>query len=102
MKPFNVMEHDFDKASTEPRFCERGNFNRPFPCDGSHCASTEPRFCERGNMEKHPNIKALIKLQRSRAFVSAEMPRRHAAPRHMGRASTEPRFCERGNSSSLG
>ena len=37
-------------ASTEPRFCERGNLFHAIHSACSGAASTEPRFCERGNV----------------------------------------------------
>ena len=40
-------------ASTEPRFCERGNIIALAVRAFRALASTEPRFCERGNPARY-------------------------------------------------
>ena len=44
-----------------------------------------------------PILRKCNALQRSRAFVSAEMMLSYLPTRPPDQASTEPRFCERGN-----
>ncbi len=62
-------------------------------------ASTEPRFCKRGEGPGASRSESSAgRLQRSRVFANAESPQRGRRYGAQWIASTEPRFCKRGES----
>ncbi len=64
-------------------------------------ASTEPRFCKRGEFTiKINGAAAVTLLQRSRVFANAERKIISEEAENRPDASTEPRFCKRGEKAS--